>query len=147
VVPTPRIFGIPAIAETLEKVISDYGIHLHTNAEVTAVDAGARKAVVTAVNPDGSDLMLPYDVLHMVPRQSAPDWIKASPLSTGDEYGYVEVDKHTLQHVRYPNIFALGIPRPVRLSGSRRRSWSPISTTSSRTDRPVRRTTGTPPAR
>jgi sulfide:quinone oxidoreductase len=108
VVPTPRIFGIPAIAETLEKVISDYGIHLHTNAEVTAVDAGARKAVVTAVNPDGSDLMLPYDVLHMVPRQSAPDWIKASPLSTGDEYGYVEVDKHTLQHVRYPNIFALG---------------------------------------
>lgn len=51
VVPTPRVFGIPAIAETLEKVISDYGIHLHTNAEVTAVDAGARKAVVTASTP------------------------------------------------------------------------------------------------
>ena len=52
--------------------------------------------------------MLPYDVLHAVPRQSAPDWIKSSPLSTGDAVGYVDIDKHTLQHVRYPNVFSLG---------------------------------------
>ena len=52
--------------------------------------------------------MLPYDVLHAVPRQSAPDWIKSSPLSTGDANGYVDIDKHTMQHVRYPNVFSLG---------------------------------------
>ena len=52
--------------------------------------------------------MLPYDVLHAVPRQSAPDWIKSSPLSTGDADGYVDIDKHTMQHVRYPNVFSLG---------------------------------------
>ncbi len=52
--------------------------------------------------------MLPYDVLHAVPRQSAPDWIKSSPLSTGDAAGYVDIDKHTMQHVRYPNVFSLG---------------------------------------
>ncbi len=52
--------------------------------------------------------MLPYDVLHAVPRQSAPDWIKTSPLSTGDAMGYVDIDKHTMQHVRYPNVFSLG---------------------------------------
>ena len=52
--------------------------------------------------------MLPYDMLHAVPRQSAPDWIKASPLSTGDANGYVDIDKHTMQHVRYPNVFSLG---------------------------------------
>ena len=52
--------------------------------------------------------MLSYDVLHAVPRQSAPDWIKSSPLSTGDANGYVEIDKHTMQHVRYPNVFSLG---------------------------------------
>ena len=52
--------------------------------------------------------MLSYDVFHAVPRQSAPDWIKSSPLSTGDANGYVDIDKHTMQHVRYPNVFSLG---------------------------------------
>ncbi len=32
VVPTPRLFGIPAIADNLEKVAADYGT-VHTNAE------------------------------------------------------------------------------------------------------------------
>lgn len=107
VVPTPRLFGIPAIADNLDTIAADYGITVHTNAEVTAVDAGSRKVRVSGV-ADGSDVMLPYDVLHAVPRQSAPDWIKASPLSTGDAGGYVEIDKHTMQHVRHPNVFSLG---------------------------------------
>ncbi|BBY97639.1 NAD(P)/FAD-dependent oxidoreductase [Mycolicibacterium fallax] len=108
VVPTPRIFGIPAIADNLDKVIADYGITLHTESEITEVDAASRKVTVTAMGASGTGGSLPYDVLHAVPRQSAPDWIKSSPLSTGDALGYVDVDKHTHQHVRYPNIFALG---------------------------------------
>ncbi|MEZ5340691.1 MAG: hypothetical protein R2706_04370 [Acidimicrobiales bacterium] len=47
-------------------------------------------------------------MMHAVPHQSAPDWIKLSPLSTGDANGYVEIDKNTMQHVRYPDIFSLG---------------------------------------
>ncbi|KUI47939.1 pyridine nucleotide-disulfide oxidoreductase [Mycobacterium sp. GA-1199] len=108
VVPTPRLFGIPAIADNLDAIAADYGITVHTNAEVTSIDATAHKAGVTHVGDGGSNTMLPYDVLHAVPRQSAPDWIKSSPLSTGDANGYVEIDKHTMQHVRYPNVFSLG---------------------------------------
>jgi sulfide:quinone oxidoreductase len=108
VVPTPRIFGIPAIADNLDKVIADYGIHLHTNSEVTSVDAEGRKVAVASIGQGGTDSTLPYDVLHVTPRQSAPDWIKSSPLSTGDANGYVDIDKHTMQHVRYPNVFSLG---------------------------------------
>jgi sulfide:quinone oxidoreductase len=108
VVPTPRIFGIPAIADNLDTVIAGYGIHLHTLSEITAVDPDSRKVTLSAVAEGGSDTVLDYDMFHAVPRQSAPDWIKASPLSTGDALGYVEVDKHTMQHVRYPNVFALG---------------------------------------
>jgi sulfide:quinone oxidoreductase len=108
VVPTPRIFGIPAIADNLDKVVADYGIHLHTNSEVTSVDAAGHKVAVTSLAEGGTDTTLPYDVLHVAPRQSAPDWIKSSPLSTGDANGYVDIDKHTMQHVRYPNIFSLG---------------------------------------
>ncbi len=108
VVPTPRIFGIPAIADNLDRVIADYGIHLHTASEITAIDVDSRKVTVSALAEGGTDTTLPFDMLHAVPRQSAPDWIKTSRLSTGDALGYVEVDKHTMQHVRYPNVFALG---------------------------------------
>jgi sulfide:quinone oxidoreductase len=96
VVPTPRLFGIAPIADSLEEIAADYGITVHTEAEVTPVGS------------TGAATMLPYDVLHTAPRQSAPDWIKYSPLSTGDANGYVEVHKHTLQHVRHPNVFSLG---------------------------------------
>jgi len=128
VMPGARPFGIPAIADSLDKVIADYGITLHTNSEVTSVDAASRKVGVTSVTSvaaGGTDTTLPYDVLHAVPRQSAPDWIKSSPLSTGDANGYVDIDKHTMQHVRYPNVFSLvtqahrRTPRPVPRSASR----------------------------
>jgi sulfide:quinone oxidoreductase len=108
VVPTQRLFGIPAIADNLDVVAADYGITVHTGAEITSVDAAAHKVGITHTGDGGSDAVLPYDVLHAVPRQSAPDWIKSSPLSTGDAAGYVEIDKHTMQHVRYPNVFSLG---------------------------------------
>ncbi|AKK25570.1 FAD/NAD(P)-binding oxidoreductase [Mycobacterium sp. EPa45] len=108
VIPTPRAFGIPAIADNLDKVIADYGITLHTMSEITAVDGDSKKVTVTALGDGGTDGTLAYDVLHAVPRQSAPDWIKVSPLSTGDDNGYVDLDKFTMQHVRYPNVFGLG---------------------------------------
>ena len=71
VVPTPRIFGIPAIADNLDKVIADYGITLHTNSEVTAVDAKRHKSGSPA-SPSGTDTTLPYDVLHVAPHQWHP---------------------------------------------------------------------------
>jgi sulfide:quinone oxidoreductase len=108
VIPTPRIFGIPAIANNLDKVIANYGITLHTNSEVTSVDAEAHKVAISSVAQGGSDTTLPFDILHVAPRQSSPDWVKSSPLSTADANGYVDVDKYTLQHVGHPNVFALG---------------------------------------
>lgn len=108
VLPTPRTFGIAPIADSLDKVAAGYGITVHTNSEITAIDAQSQKVTVSAVAEGGTDTTLAFDMLHVVPKQSAPDWIKSSPLSTGDANGYVDVDKHTLQHVRYPNVFALG---------------------------------------
>lgn len=111
VVPTPRIFGIPAIADSLDKVIADYGIHLHTLSEITAVDGDSRKATISSLGGEGgagTATTLAFDMLHTVPKQSAPDWIKTSRLSTGEPTGYVDIDKFTMQHVRYPNVFALG---------------------------------------
>ena len=47
-----------------------------------------------------------FDLLHVVPPQGPQDCLKGSPIA--DAAGWVEVDQHTLQHTRYPNIFGLG---------------------------------------
>ena len=53
VVPTPRLFGIPAIADNLDAVVADYGITVHTNSEVTSVDAAGRKVRSPASAQEG----------------------------------------------------------------------------------------------
>jgi sulfide:quinone oxidoreductase len=108
VLPTPGLFGVPEFAEVLAGVVRRYGITVHYNSEVTEVRAGAREAVVTD-RESGATTALPYTVMHLVPPQSAPDWIKKGPLADpADPNGYVQVDQHTLQHTRYRNVFALG---------------------------------------
>ena len=108
VLPTPGMFGVPEFAAVLETVVARYGIEVHKNSELIEVDPDARTAVI-ADNANGTKQSITYDLMHVVPPQSAPDWIKRSPLADpANPGGYVEIHKHTLQHARYPNVFALG---------------------------------------
>lgn len=108
VLPTPTIFGVPTFAKALEEVAAGYGIKVRYNSEITQLDGPNRTATITD-NSAGTTETLGFDVLHTAPAQSAPDWIKESPLADpNNPFGYVEVDKHTLQHTRYPEIFSLG---------------------------------------
>ena len=45
-------------------------------------------------------------MIHVTPPQSAPDFIKKSPLSA--DSGWVDVDQNSLQHSRFDNIFGMG---------------------------------------
>lgn len=108
VLPTPGMFGVPVFAKELERVAKGYGIEVRFNSEVTEVDASARTALVVNRTEDTKEA-LGYDVMHLVPPQSAPDWVKASPLADpANPAGYVAVDKNTMQHTSYPDVFALG---------------------------------------
>lgn len=108
VLPTPQMFGIPKFADILARTAADYGVTAHLNSHVSAVDGPARTVTISNVG-SGEQQQLPYTMAHLVPPQSAPDWVKASPLAdANDPGGYVEVDKHTLQHVRFPDVSALG---------------------------------------
>lgn len=49
---------------------------------------------------------VPFDFLHITPPMKAPDEIGNSPIGSGK--GWVPVNKESLQHVKYENIFALG---------------------------------------
>ncbi len=74
---------------------------------------------------EGNRHEVKFDMLHITPPQSAPDFIKRSPLAVLDPatqtnpclgtdtnpfnyLGWVDVNKHTLQHNRYANIFSCG---------------------------------------
>ena len=47
-----------------------------------------------------------FDMLHVSPPQSPPKEIRSSPLVNAA--GWVEVNQNSMQHMRYPNMFALG---------------------------------------
>ncbi|ANP74039.1 NAD(FAD)-dependent dehydrogenase [Cryobacterium arcticum] len=118
VLPDPTLFGIPLIDEELERTIAEYGIEVKLQSELLEVDADARSVVIGRA--DGSVREhLAYDVLHAVPPQSAPDWLKATPLpAPTDSRGFVEVDPETLRHTRFPNVWALGDAAATRNSKS-----------------------------
>jgi sulfide:quinone oxidoreductase len=118
VVPDPTVFGMPLIDEELNRKIAEYGIELKTDSELLEADADNGTVVIGRI--DGSDReTVTYDVLHAVPPQSAPDWLKATTLpAAGDPAGFVEVDPETLRHARYPNVWSLGDAAATRNSKS-----------------------------
>jgi sulfide:quinone oxidoreductase len=130
VLPTPRTFGVAVFADALDKVVEDYGIHLHLESELESLDPAGKKATFKSMNEDGEGFSLPYDMMHVVPHQSAPDWVKASPLSQDAPAGYVDVDQYTLQHVTYDNVFALGDAgsTPNSKTGAAVRKQAPVVT-------------------
>jgi sulfide:quinone oxidoreductase len=69
---------------------------------------GPRKIAVFETTLDGEKRReeVSFDLLHVVPPQSAPDFIRQGPLANAA--GWLDVDAATLQHTRYPEIFGLG---------------------------------------
>jgi sulfide:quinone oxidoreductase len=125
------IFGIKKYADTLMKAVKRYGIDLHFKHELIRVDGPARKAWFRVTDAEGNASVLEkdFDMLHVVPPQSAPDFIKQSPLAVQDNpLGWIEVDKHTLRHVRFPRVFALGdaTNTPNAKTGAAVRKQAPV---------------------
>ncbi|TLM72885.1 FAD/NAD(P)-binding oxidoreductase [Pseudarthrobacter sp. NamB4] len=106
--PYPTVFGVPEVDRELDRKIAEYGIELWTNSELVSVDAVGQKATIRNIET-GTEENLHYDVLNAVPPQSAPNWLKATDLpAAGDAGGFVEVDRQTLRHIRFPNVWSLG---------------------------------------
>lgn len=103
---TPTIFSSPHYAAALmDRVVGPRGIATHFRHELVAVRARSREAVFRDHDAQ-RDVTVRYDLLHVAPPMSAPDFVKRSELA--NEAGWVDVDRETLRHVRYPNVFALG---------------------------------------
>lgn len=99
------IFAVEKYAKTLRTVIERKGIDARYGHNLVELRPDVHEAVFERTNGEGA-VTIPYDLIHVVPPMSAPDFVRHGPLANAD--GWVDVDKHTLQHVRYPNVFSLG---------------------------------------
>jgi sulfide:quinone oxidoreductase len=107
---TGNVFGVKAVNDNVLARWQNLGIDVAYKHVLKAVDIGGQRA--TFANEDGSTFEAPYDFLHVVPPMRAPDAVKNSDLAWRDgpmsKGGWLEVDKKTLQHQRFPNVFGIG---------------------------------------
>lgn len=121
------LFAVEKYAKTLQIVVDRYGIDTHWFHNLVEIDGPGRTAFFE--DSRGERHAVAYSMIHVTPPQSAPDFIKQSPLAVpGDPLGWVDVDKHTLQHTRHPNIFGIGdaTNTPNAKTGAAIRKQAPV---------------------
>lgn len=99
------IFAVEKYATALGKVVARKDIETRFNQDLKELRPEDKEAVLVDV-ATGAESTITYDMIHVTPPMSAPEVVKRSALGNSD--GWVDVDAGTLQHVRYPNVFALG---------------------------------------
>jgi sulfide:quinone oxidoreductase len=122
------MFGVPEYHEAIVNQYKARDMKWNYKHNLIAVDAAAKKATFDHhylvqgewdkdleeydMIPRVEQVEVPYDFLHVTPPMSAPDAVANSSLAwqrgSASIGGWVEVIKETLQHSRYPNVFALG---------------------------------------
>lgn len=119
------IFGVKKYREALEPIVKRKGIDTYFRHDLVEVRPASKEAVFRHLD-QGTEVVLKYELLHISPPQSAPDVIKKSPLANKD--GWVEVDKYSLQHARYPAVFSLGdnSSLPTSRTGAAIRKQAPV---------------------
>lgn len=102
------LFGVPDFVPPLMNYVQRYDARLHFNSTLVAIDGPAKSAWFEEKDAAGNVTRVEqnFDMIHVVPPQSAPDFVRESPLANAE--GWVDVNQFTLQHVRYPNVFSLG---------------------------------------
>ncbi|WP_438345764.1 TIGR01244 family sulfur transferase [Methylorubrum populi] len=104
----PVLFGVKEYVPALMEYVRRYEAGLHFQHTLVRIDGPAKRAWFSRKSEDGGSETVEraFDMIHVVPPQRAPDFIRASPLADGA--GWVEVDPASLRHVRLPGIYALG---------------------------------------
>jgi sulfide:quinone oxidoreductase len=102
------LFGVKDYVPALMDYVKRYDAGLNFFHNLIAVDGPARKAVFEVKEPekDPRQVEVEFDMMHVTPPQTAPDFIRVSPLA--DAAGWVDVDQTTLRHKTFDNIWSLG---------------------------------------
>ncbi|NWF66965.1 MAG: NAD(P)/FAD-dependent oxidoreductase [Campylobacterales bacterium] len=146
--PGEKMFGVPEFHDAIVKQYEARKMKFFYSHKLKAVDTDKQVAIfekTSKVQGKYDELLKEYemieqkenveikfDLLHVVPPMKAPEVVKNSDFSfkkgSAAGFGAVEVDKHTLQHLRYKEVFGIGdvIGVPVGKTGGSVRKQAPV---------------------
>lgn len=119
------LFAVEKYRKTLEKVTARKDIEVRFKHNLVEIKPETKEAVFELLDK-GERLTIPFDMLHVAPPMSAPDVLKSSSLAGPN--GWVEIDKYTLQHPRFANVFPIGdcSGLPTSKTGAAIRKQAPV---------------------
>ncbi|CAK1596477.1 unnamed protein product [Parnassius mnemosyne] len=103
----PVIFGVKKYADALLKVVERKNIKVNYQTVLKEVRPAEKEAVFYNTADTNKEFTMSYSLLHATPPMCTPEFLRNSPNMT-DAAGYLTVDKYTLQHTKYPNMYGLG---------------------------------------
>ena len=130
--PSEGLFSQPDMDAFLKQNFPERDIHLNWNHRLVGIEPELKRA--SFATPNGTQ-RLDYDFIHVVPPMCAPDALGNSPLAWqegpfADDGNWMEVDRHTMQHPRYPNVFGSGdcVGTPVGKTAASVKAQVPVAT-------------------
>lgn len=119
------LFAVEKYRKTLEKVAERKAIDVRFKHNLVELRPDQKEAVFEHLDTH-ERITMPFDMIHVTPPMSAPDVIKSSPLANAA--GWMDVDKYTLQHPKFPNVFPIGdcSGLPTSKTGAAIRKQAPV---------------------
>ncbi len=102
------LFGVKDYVPALMEYVKKYDATLNFFHNLVSIDGPAKTATFEVKKPDAEPetITTEFDMIHVCPPQTAPDFIRVSPLA--DAAGWIDVDQITLRHTEFDNIWSLG---------------------------------------
>ncbi len=105
------MFGVPTFSKVMEGVVARKDIKVWYQHKLLEIVPDRKIAKFQVTSESGvTEVEQSYDLIHVVPPMAAHNFIQESGLAftSGDQTGWLKVDKFTLQHLDFPNIFGIG---------------------------------------
>jgi sulfide:quinone oxidoreductase len=123
-----RLFGVDKYEKVLKGVAARDKVDMHFFTKLIEINGPDKTAIFEGFGEKnkGEIYKVKFDMIHVTPPQSAPDFVRNSPLA--NDAGWVDVHKYSLQHLRYPNVFSLGDASslPTSRTGAAIRKQAPV---------------------
>ena len=119
------LFAVQRYRKTLEKVAQRKEIDIRLKHNLVELRPEQKEAIFEHLDTN-ERITMTFDMIHVTPPMSAPDIIKASPLANAA--GWLDVDKYTLQHPKFANVFPIGdcSGLPTSKTGAAIRKQAPV---------------------